>query len=115
VDEVGYLSYSNRHADLLFEIVSRRYEAKSTLITTNRPSTLIEKDPLALKKMDPPSAHWMTAGVGWLRARQAAVVVRFPKKPDHDRRLKCGSESADVRDARPAPQRRMDGRGQATA
>jgi DNA replication protein DnaC len=37
VDEVGYLSYSNRHADLLFEIVSRRYEEKSTLITTNRP------------------------------------------------------------------------------
>jgi DNA replication protein DnaC len=37
VDEVGYLSYSNRYADLLFEIVSRRYEAKSTLITTNRP------------------------------------------------------------------------------
>jgi len=29
IDEVGYLSYSNRHADLLFEIVSRRYEEKS--------------------------------------------------------------------------------------
>ncbi|WP_295456155.1 ATP-binding protein, partial [uncultured Thiodictyon sp.] len=28
IDEVGYLSYSNRHADLLFEIVFRRYEAK---------------------------------------------------------------------------------------
>jgi DNA replication protein DnaC len=37
VDEVGYLSYSNRHADLLFELVSRRYENKSTIITTNRP------------------------------------------------------------------------------
>ena len=37
VDEVGYLSYSNRHADLLFEIVSRRYEERSTLVTTNRP------------------------------------------------------------------------------
>ena len=37
IDEVGYLSYSNRHADLLFDIVSRRYEEKSTLITTNRP------------------------------------------------------------------------------
>jgi DNA replication protein DnaC len=37
IDEVGYLSYSNRHADLLFELVSRRYENKSTLITTNRP------------------------------------------------------------------------------
>jgi DNA replication protein DnaC len=37
IDEVGYLSYSNRHADLLFELVSRRYEHASTLITTNRP------------------------------------------------------------------------------
>ena len=37
IDEVGYLSCSNRHADLLFEIFSRRYEEKSTLITTNRP------------------------------------------------------------------------------
>jgi len=37
IDEVGYLSYSNRHADLLFEIVSRRYEQGSTIVTTNRP------------------------------------------------------------------------------
>ena len=37
IDEVGYLSYSTRHADLLFELVSRRYERNSTLITTNRP------------------------------------------------------------------------------
>ena len=37
IDEVGYLSYSNRHADLMFELVSRRYQAKSTIITTNRP------------------------------------------------------------------------------
>jgi len=39
VDEVGYLSYSNRHADLLFEIISQRYEKKSTLVTTNKPFT----------------------------------------------------------------------------
>jgi DNA replication protein DnaC len=37
IDEVGYLSYSNRHADLLFEIVSRRYQERSTIITTNKP------------------------------------------------------------------------------
>ena len=37
VDEVGYLSYSNRHADLLFELISRRYEQTSTIVTTNRP------------------------------------------------------------------------------
>ena len=37
LDEIGYLSYSNRHADLLFEIINRRYEQSSTLVTTNRP------------------------------------------------------------------------------
>jgi DNA replication protein DnaC len=37
IDEVGYLSYSNRHADLLFEIISRRYEERSIIVTTNRP------------------------------------------------------------------------------
>lgn len=37
VDELGYLSYDNRHADLFFEVVSRRYELKPILITTNKP------------------------------------------------------------------------------
>jgi DNA replication protein DnaC len=37
IDEVGYLSYSNRHADLLFEVVSRRHQKRSTVITTNKP------------------------------------------------------------------------------
>lgn len=37
IDELGYLSYDTRHADLLFEIVSRRYERRPTLITTNKP------------------------------------------------------------------------------
>jgi DNA replication protein DnaC len=36
IDEVGYLSYSNRHADLLFELTNRRYGHKSTVITTNK-------------------------------------------------------------------------------
>jgi len=38
VDEVGYLSYDNRHADLLYEVVSRRYRSeKPIIITTNKP------------------------------------------------------------------------------
>ena len=37
VDEVGYLSYGSRHGDLFFEIVSRRHEKKSIVLTTNRP------------------------------------------------------------------------------
>lgn len=38
VDEVGYLSYGNRHADLLFEVVTRRYDAgdKPVIVTTNK-------------------------------------------------------------------------------
>jgi DNA replication protein DnaC len=39
IDEIGYLSYSNRHADLLFEIISRRYQVKPTIVTTNKPFT----------------------------------------------------------------------------
>jgi DNA replication protein DnaC len=38
IDELGYLSYGNRHADLLFEVISRRYDAgRSTVVTTNKP------------------------------------------------------------------------------
>jgi DNA replication protein DnaC len=34
-DEIGYLSYDNRNADLLFQVISRRYESKSVVLTTN--------------------------------------------------------------------------------
>ena len=37
LDEVGYLAYDARAADLLFQLVSRRYEHRSLLITTNLP------------------------------------------------------------------------------
>jgi len=37
IDEVGYLSYGDRHADLLFQIISQRCEQKSKIVTTNRP------------------------------------------------------------------------------
>lgn len=35
IDEIGYLSYDDRAADLLFEVVNRRYERRSVLVTTN--------------------------------------------------------------------------------
>jgi DNA replication protein DnaC len=37
IDEVGYLAYDAHAADLLFQVVSRRYEQKSLVITTNLP------------------------------------------------------------------------------
>ena len=37
IDEVGYLSYDSRYADLLFEVVTRRYEQRrSILLTTHK-------------------------------------------------------------------------------
>jgi DNA replication protein DnaC len=35
IDELGYLAFDNRNADLLFQVVSRRYEKKSLVLTTN--------------------------------------------------------------------------------
>ncbi len=38
IDEVGYLSYDARYADLLFEVVTRRYnEQRAIVLTTNKP------------------------------------------------------------------------------
>lgn len=37
IDEIGYLSYDARAADLLFEVITRRYQRASTLVTTNKP------------------------------------------------------------------------------
>jgi len=37
LDEIGYLPCDNRSADLLYNIVSRRHEARSIVITTNLP------------------------------------------------------------------------------
>ena len=35
LDEIGYLSYDPRNADLLYQVVNRRYEKKSLILTTN--------------------------------------------------------------------------------
>jgi DNA replication protein DnaC len=37
IDEVGYLSFDDKAADLLYEVINRRYERKSVILTTNRP------------------------------------------------------------------------------
>jgi DNA replication protein DnaC len=36
IDEVGYLTFDDRAADLLYEVVNRRYERRSVIVTTNR-------------------------------------------------------------------------------
>ena len=36
IDEVGYMNYDNRFADLLYEVISGRYQNCSTIVTTNK-------------------------------------------------------------------------------
>jgi DNA replication protein DnaC len=36
IDELAYLSYDDNAADLLYEVINRRYEKRSVIITTNR-------------------------------------------------------------------------------
>src|SRR5690242_7619592 len=36
IDEVGYLSFDDKAADLLYEVVNRRYERKPVIVTTNK-------------------------------------------------------------------------------
>ena len=36
LDEVGYMSYGQGYADLLFQVVSQRYQRRSTIVSTNR-------------------------------------------------------------------------------
>jgi DNA replication protein DnaC len=35
LDEIGYMSYSNKYADLLYEVISGRYQKRPTIVTTN--------------------------------------------------------------------------------
>ena len=36
IDEVGYLSFDDKAADLLYEVINRRYEHRSLIVTTNK-------------------------------------------------------------------------------
>ena len=36
IDELGYLAASSEHADLLYEVVTRRYQNKPIILTTNK-------------------------------------------------------------------------------
>jgi len=37
IDELGYLSFDARGADLLYQVINRRYQRAATIITTNLP------------------------------------------------------------------------------
>jgi hypothetical protein len=54
IDEVGYLSYSNRHADLLFELISRREDAACVEFSGNRTNA---RDTVAPSRQGPSASR----------------------------------------------------------
>ena len=36
IDELAYLSFDDKAADILYEVINRRYERRSVIVTTNR-------------------------------------------------------------------------------
>jgi DNA replication protein DnaC len=88
IDEVGYLSYSNRHADLLFEIISQRYEKKSTFITTNKAFT-----------------EWRE-----IFPNAACVVSIVDRLVHHSEIVNIEAESFRLKEAKEKNLERMDGR-----
>ena len=86
IDEVGYLAYDAHAADLLFQVVSRRYEQKSLVVTTN----------LAFK-------HWDS-----VFPNAACAVALIDRLTHHAEIISIEGESYRKREAEEAQKRKQD-------
>lgn len=89
VDEIGYLSYDARAADLLFQVVSRRYERRSLVLTTNLPfsdwPTIFPNAATATALIDRLVHHAEILTVeGDSYRRRVAEAKRKPSRPASD-------------------------------
>ena len=105
IDEIGYLSYGTRHADLLFEIINRRYERKPTIITTNRPfaewSEVFPNAACVVSIVDRLIHHaeiLVIEGESYRMREAKARAARKAKKAKTVRRSKTHPESSDKGD-----------------
>ena len=90
IDEIGYLSYDAHAADLLFQIVSRRYETKALVVTTNLPfkqwDTIFPNASCAVALIDRLTHHAEIVAIEGdsyrLRDAERSQKARRPKKAD---------------------------------
>lgn len=124
IDEIGYLSYDNRNADLLFQVVSRRYERKSLVLTTNLVSKIGRIDrPEIGRLIHPIEPTPMTASASIPRSREIGKLIHrvHVRRPSfHVREAGCGTSyprsRSRERDAAAGPsQRRRVGRRETVA
>lgn len=87
LDEVGYLAFDNRNADLLFQVITRRYERKSLVLTTNLPfrdwPTIFPNATCATALIDRVIHHADVIAIEGksYRLRQAEDRAKAPTKP----------------------------------
>lgn len=94
LDEVGYLSYSTRAADLMFQLISRRYEHGATIVTTNVPfkdwGSVFPGAACASVMIDRLTHHadiQLIEGDSWRKKESAERTVRRKtKKPEEAKR-----------------------------
>ena len=85
IDELGYLSFDNQAADLLFQIVNRRYEKRPIVMTTNLAfsewGTIFPNATSAVALVDRLTHHAEIIGIEGesYRRREAAEVRRARK------------------------------------
>lgn len=92
IDEIGFLAFDNRNADLLFQVVSRRYEKKSLILTTNLAfrdwPTIFPNATCATALIDRVVHHADVIAIEGdsYRAREAehSAKARRAKRRDHD-------------------------------
>lgn len=93
VDEVGYLSYDTRYADLLFEVVTRRYhEKRPVILTTNKP--------FAEWTQVFPNAACVVALVDRLIHRSEIVALHGDSYRLHDAKLRAQQRASQRRSKR---------------
>lgn len=93
IDEVGYLAASTRHGDLLFEVIGRRYEKKSVILTTNKTFT-------EWNEVFPSSGCLVTLIDRLIHKAEIVKIV------GESYRLKEANERAEARRKRRTPKRR---------
>lgn len=92
IDEIGYLDYEQRAADLLFQLVSRRYESKPLVLTTNKSfsewTTIFPGAACAIALVDRVVHHADVIhieGKSYRLRESAEAQKRKPKKPPRRR------------------------------
>jgi DNA replication protein DnaC len=120
IDDMGMKQLPKRSGEYLFEIIMRRYETRSTMMTSNRPledwGKLVGDVPSATAILDRFLHHAELIQINGksYRLRQQGTKVKDPESESKPANAPIGSDEA-AEDAKPANAPIGSGRGKSTA